>query len=149
MWVRRGSPEIRALQREKRWREVRADPIGPGILALACAVAAAALQSLGSPGPAADPAAVGGAASPPQLLYVSAAIFALVSLLQIAFNGLRAAATNRSRTVICGACQRAFPRSSSKRCECGGHLEPISNWRWEQRDDITHATPVVQVHQRG
>ena len=134
MWVRRGGPEIRALQRARRWREVRVDPIGPGICALGCAIFATALQSLGIP-PGAEPGVVllpAGVAT--ELLYASALVFITVYLLQIALSRIRAVTVARSVTVICEECQRPLPRTSSRRCECGGHLEPIAYWRWVERD---------------
>jgi hypothetical protein len=85
---------------------------------LVFAVTAAALQSLGIPGQA----------------HAEAVVFAAVYLLQIVLSGLRATGSAHSATVICDACHRPLPRSHSKHCVCGGELESIAYWKWEQQD---------------
>ena len=136
MWIKRARSEIRVWQRQRRRRNLRSTGLRPGLLALACAITAGAVQSItrtaqaGSS--AADAMLFNEAVQSP---FLPLLVFGAVYILCLAVGALRPAGLAATcATVICDRCRWVLPRTRTRRCACGGKLEPIALWRWDEGD---------------
>ena len=128
MWQRKTESEIRAT----RWRR-RLNPAFPLFLAIVSAILGFGLSLIGWTDKFGRPHHSHSISSSAVIaLYYFVTVFVVLYAINLIFGSPFGRESNPA--FICGRCSSVQSASADRRCQCGGTLEPLENWKWIEDD---------------